>query len=241
MKTPIFLFALLVSIINNLQAQERVNRKSEVTFDTYGKTLTKATGWKYNFALGRWYSNNNRLCDNDCSVFEASHNENFKWIQFRTLTHRNKKYYAMVFEYTAGYYRYPAISQDWISFNITNCLVYDSTEYYNAIKKLDSLPEKGVQMFAMVYAEIKSNFDLLGAEDAYTEDVLFNKLTKQFQSPPEHSYACLTFKPTMSEGKKVVRFILPTHTVNCYENVTKNLSNQYYEIDIESFKKILLK
>jgi hypothetical protein len=83
-------------------------------FESKSPKLLKATGWVLNDRTGKWVSNANVLDDKICTGNCINMNSwgSFKWMQFATIKHDNKKYYVLLIEEATGSYVGP-FNNEW--------------------------------------------------------------------------------------------------------------------------------
>jgi hypothetical protein len=228
-KTITFLVALF--LISSAYSQSRQNKKM-LEFSEKSEKITKAIGWYQNDATGKWEQNKNVIYKEKCPSYWVSHlHQNFKWIQFRTITKDSLKYYVLVYEKHSGAYKYPSIKKNWEKENQTHFLVL-TQEDYSLLKETVSKKEaKNISIKSNIADYTTDRFKILGGEHLYNEENLKAKITKAIESP-SYSEKCLRINAQNVDGVDVVRFRVPETCM--YPEDAMNTS--YFEINLEEFK-----
>jgi hypothetical protein len=225
--------ALFFLISINLFSQSRENRRN-ISFDKKSEKLTEATGWMLNKETGKWVDNKNVIYDRPCPSYWVSQvSQNFKWIQFATIFHKEKKYFVFLFERQSGSYEYPSIRQNWREHNETFFFVLDSIQYDSIKKVVHSKEQKNYYFKSKISNSITSRFQSLGGEHLYNEENLLAKITTTIQ---ENQYFedCFLVNSQNIDGENVVRFRLPESKSSSEYN-----KDAYFEVDFDEFIKLL--
>lgn len=231
----ITLIALMIS--TTLSAQSRVD-KTHLTFESKSEKLTKATGWKQNKKTGKWISNKNVISDRVCPDYWISHvNQNFIWMQFKTVTHQNSTYYIFLYEQNTGAYKYPNIKKDWQTYKATRFIILSQSKY-NQIQEMLSgkTSDTTIAISSDRNGFMVSKYASLGGENAYNEKNLLAKITNTLDSKGTYDNSLL-LKTEKIDGESIIRFRLPYGYYN--ENDLFKVKEQYFEVKAEAFKKIL--
>jgi hypothetical protein len=232
-KTLLFAIILFVGILN-VKAQSRTN-KVMLEFNSKTPKITSAVGWMKNDKTGKWIENKNVVSDKKVSSSWKSHvSQNFKWLQFSTITKNGKDYYVFLYEKEDGEYKYPNIYEDWKP-EIRTCFVVFSKAQYNKIKTQVQLNTgKNIKMTSKISGYMSDRFKILGGEHLYNEDNLLAKITKAIETP-SYSNICFIINAQVTDGANVLRFRIPE---SCYSSEEK-MATAYFEVKSTVFNTIL--
>ncbi len=218
---------LITTIVNG---QGRINKQT-LSFDSKTNKLANATGWKLNGETGKWIENTNVIDGIKCPMLWVSHiTQNFKWIQFASLTHNGNKYYVFLWERLGGKYKYESIQMDWEQDNRTYFFILDSKQYSELKAAVNAKEQKDIQFNSNFTGHISDCFKVLGGEHLYNEENLLAKITNSL-GKKGYSNDCLTINAQNVDGKDIVRFLLPE---NCFST-----KYSYFEVSFEDFMTIL--
>jgi hypothetical protein len=219
----------------NSNAQRRENKET-VQFSSKSKKLTEATGWEQNKETGKWIENKNVIYNSKCPSYWVSHvSQNFKWIQFATITNGGQKYYVFLYEQLGGEYKYPNIQKDWEEDKRTCFFILTPTEYENLKKQIDLKTGENIKIKSKISGYISDRYKILGGEHLYNEENLLAKITNAIEKPG-FSETCFVLNSQVVDGQEVVRFILPE---SCYF-VEDYMKTKYFEVKATDFKTILI-
>jgi len=233
-KIMLIVIPLFLTISSFGQSREnKVNLKFEMT----SEKLTAAVGWKLNKETGKWIDNKNVIEDRICPTYMVSFiTQNFKWIKFATIKHKNSEFYVLLYESLSGEYKYPNIKEDWETNTLTQFLVIDSTEY----KKLkDAIDDKGavdVKISSKISGSMSDRYKILGGEHLYNEENLLAKITNAIEKQ-QYTETCFMINSQKVDNIDVVRFRLPEYC----RTTTNGLKEAYFETKLQEFTKILLR
>lgn len=234
MKKLLIIVVIYCITIFNLTAQIREN-KVIGTFDSESQKLTEATGWAQSSETGKWIENKNVISEEPCPSFWISHvSQNFKWIQFKTLYHNEKKFYIFVYESLRGEYKYPNIREDWEAYLRTYFFILTAEQYGEIKTKIDFKSGENIEISSKMTGYITNNYKILNGEYLYNEENLLLKITMTIEKP-RYSESCLVINSQTTDGVDVVRFRLPE---GCYY-AGKLMKTAYFEVKISDFKTLL--
>lgn len=227
------MFTLLIFSCIVVNGQERVNRENPVILKTSVK-LTDAIGWKLN-SNGKWIENKNVICDEICSEYRKSYEENFNWIQSYLISYKKQKYYVIVRERESGYYTYPAIHKDWN--------VEKGFDYY-VIKEKD-------------YLKFLANYNKKSSKILRLKQGTFGYYTDRFAD--DHNLSSLENiiikigtgiddmdkYPSYGESGPIVQFYndkirFNIDDVSLSKEPNKLMADNYFECSLEEFGKIII-
>jgi hypothetical protein len=232
-KIKFLIFTICVLNISILLSQSRENRK-KFTFTGRSQKISNSTGWSYNKEIGEWVDyknvilNNKEYKDMDKSIFiprVGKTEQNFKSIDFRTISFRGVKYYILMIQKSGGWYIYPNIRKDWISRDLYLGHIFSENEF----KKLLSL-ENEVELITTGPIRLGRIYDY---EETKFLDLIQTRLTTDESEfyMGENWERKFPVKKTKSDGSEVIRLLLPS--LSC------DFENNYFEISPKDFKKLL--
>jgi len=227
-----FLFLLITA---NTNAQSRENTKM-AELSSKSEKLTKATGWEHNKETGEWIKNKNVIHDKKCKSYcryEVS--QNFKWIQFSTITTGGEKYYVLLYEKLASSYKYPNIREGWQSEKQTHFFILTTSEYENLNKQVNLKSGEDIKITSKMKGYITNRFKILGGEHLYNEENLIAKINNTIKKGG-YSEVCFMLNSQLADGEEVVRFRLPE---SCYY-AGEDMKIKYFEVKATNFKTILI-
>lgn len=226
-----FLFAFATF---NSNAQSRENKET-VQFSSKSEKLTEATGWEQNKETGKWIENKNVIDDIKCPSYLVSHiSQNFKWMQFATITNGGQKYYVFLYERLGGEYKYPNIQEDWEADKRTYFFILTPTKYENIKKQIDLKSGVNIKVISKMSGYFSDRLNILGGEHLYNDENLLAKITNTMEKPG-YSETCFILNSQVVDGKEVVRFRLPE---SCYF-AEDYMKTKYFEVNATYFKTIL--
>jgi len=218
----------------NSNAQSRENKET-VQFSSKSEKLTEATGWEQNKETGKWIENKNVIDDRKCPSYWVSHvSQNFKWMQFATITNGGQKYYVFLYERLGGEYKYPNIREDWEADKRTYFFILTPTEYDNIKTQIDLKSGKNIKVTCKMSGHLSDRYKILGGEHLYNEENLLAKITNAIEKPG-YSETCFILNSQVVDGQEVVRFRLPE---SCY-SAEDYMKTKYFEVKATVFKTIL--
>jgi hypothetical protein len=234
MKKVVLLAMIVICGFMNINAQSRTN-ETMLEFKSKSQKLSSAIGWQKNEKTGKWIENKNVIDDRKVSSYGVSHiSQNFKWLQFSTITQNGKDYYVFLYERLGGKYKYPSIYEDWEADKRTYFFVL-STEQYEKIKtQIDLKTGKNIKITSKITDFISDRYKILGGEHLYNEANLLAKITNTIEKP-SYSESCFILNSQTTDGVNLLRFRLPER---CY-SVEKDMETKYFEVKISEFKAIL--
>ena len=236
MKIKLTLITLLLTgTLFQVFGQERTNRE-KLGFDTISGILTKATGWANNSTLGEWIDYENVISDSKDykdkykslqGAYMMSHiNQNFQKVLTKTLNYKGKTYYVLIVDKWNGRYEYPSIRENWYEFKQTIGYIYTTEEY----QKLLNL-EKLVELKTRYMVSIGSKYEKY--DETVFLDLIQTELSKEKSKySPEYNF------PIMKSKEGAIRFYLP-ESFTSYSKY--DFEKKYFEIDFDSFTKIIIK
>jgi len=239
MKSKTLILAILLySIVwSGLNAQIREN-KEILKFNLKSSKLTNAKGWEQNKETGKWVANKNVIEDRKCPSYWVSHvTQNFKWIQFATISNNGQEYYVLLFERLGGEYKYPNTQQEWENDKRTYYFIITPTQFKEIKDEIDLISGTNIKISSNMTGFITNRFKLLGGEYLYNEENLLAKITKSIERPSSTDDVCFIFNSQVIDNHEVVRFRLPE---SCYFS-EENMKGKYFEAKAKDFKKILFR
>jgi hypothetical protein len=218
----------------NILGQDRINRE-KLNFDTIIGSITKATGWSYNETQGEWIDYDN-VISNDKSYKDKypslkgpwmmSHNKNnFIKLETKSIKYLDTVYYILLYEKWCGQYKYPSIHEDWGCFKVTYGLIYTESEY----NKLSNF-ENSIDLKTIGYVEMGSAYE--GFEESKFLDLIYNELNNY----KGRNYGGFLF-PIRKTADGIIRFNLPEISSLAKDY---NFEKDYFEIDFNSFSKLII-
>jgi len=230
-----FIALLMIASLLQVSGQERTNRE-KLSFDTTSASLTKATGWAYNSTLGEWVDYENVISDSkdykdkykslQGEWMMSRTSQNFLKVQTKTVTYKGTTYYVLLADKWSGRYEYPNIQQDWYTFKQTNGYIYTKNEYQK-LMNLENL------------VELKTKYIVsLGSKYEKYDETKFLDLIQTELSKEKSKYSSEYTFPIMKSKEGAIRFYLPD-IFSSYSKYT--FEEKYFETDLESFTKIILK
>jgi hypothetical protein len=237
MKTKLFaLFIVLLCLFSaqSAIAQSREDREN-ITFTQRSAKLMKTIGWEKSPVSGKWVSHPNYVGDvNDPALHEGV---SFNWMQIDRFKFKG-------IQHTGGEYRYPALHQDWISYQSEEAVILTLEEYNKVLHSIDT-PGTHTAYFGTLkeppyLAKPVTETDLLNllTTDFNTDADAFDPKSSSFSSLSKDT---LTIDYVLDKGKPVVRFdplYLSVNLVN-YSSPLDKVPG-YYETDPATFKTLLL-
>jgi hypothetical protein len=221
---------LFAFIVNGQNREDRVS----LTFDKKTSKLTKAIGWNFNETTGKWIANVNVIHDKQCPSYWVSHiSQNFKWIQFASLTHNDSKYFVFLWERLGGSYKYPSIMEEWEEDTRTYFFILDSKQYTDLKAVVNNKEKRDIQFKSKIYGHISDRFKVLGGEYLYNENNLLAKINNALNKEG-YSEEYLIINSQNLEGKDIVRFLLPENHL-----MIKYYKKAYFEVNLQDFSTIL--
>lgn len=243
-----FITLLMTSSLLQVFGQERVNRE-KLSFDTTSGTLAKATGWAYNSTLGEWidyenvisgirdYKDKYKSLQGEWMMSKIS--QNFLKVQTKTVTYKGTKYYVLVVDKWSGRYKYPAIQEDWYTFNQTIGYIYTEQEYQK-LQNIEGLKELKTQYMVTIETRYEKY------DETTFLDLIQTVLSKE-KSKDSREY---TF-PVMKSKEGAIRFYLPEYfsTWSKYDFEPEYFSTwskydfekEYFETEFDSFSSIIIR
>jgi len=234
MKKVVLLTMIVIGGFMNINAQSRTN-ETMLEFKSKSQKLSSAVGWQKNEKTGKWIENENVIDDSKVSSYGVSHiSQNFKWLQFSTISQNGKDYYVFLYEGLGGEYKYPSIYEDWEADKRTYFFVI-STEQYEKIKtQIDLKTGKNIKITSKITGFISDRYKILGGEHLYNEANLLAKITNTIEKP-SYSESCFILNSQTTDGVDLLRFRLPER---CY-SAEKDIETKYFEVKISEFKAML--
>jgi hypothetical protein len=234
MKKVVLLTMIVIGGFMNINAQSRTN-ETMLEFKSKSQKLSSAAGWQKNEKTGKWIENENVIDDSKVSSYGVSHiSQNFKWLQFSTISQNGKDYYAFLYERLGGEYKYPSIYEDWEADKRTYFFVI-STEQYEIIKtQIDLKTGKNIKITSKITGFISDRYKILGGEHLYNEANLLAEITNTIEKP-SYSESCFILNSQTTDGVNLLRFRLPE---TCY-SAEKDMETKYFEVKISEFKAML--
>lgn len=234
MKKVVLLTMIVIGGFMNINAQSRTN-ETMLEFKSKSQKLSSAAGWQKNEKTGKWIENENVIDDSKVSSYGVSHiSQNFKWLQFSTISQNGKDYYAFLYERLGGEYKYPSIYEDWEADKRTYFFVI-STEQYEIIKtQIDLKTGKNIKITSKITGFISDRYKILGGEHLYNEANLLAEITNTIEKP-SYSESCFILNSQTTDGVDLLRFRLPE---TCY-SAEKDMETKYFEVKISEFKAML--
>jgi hypothetical protein len=234
MKKVVLLTMIVIGGFMNINAQSRTN-ETMLEFKSKFQKLSSAVGWQKNEKTGKWIENENVIDDSKVSSYGVSHiSQNFKWLQFSTISQNGKDYYVFLYERLGGEYKYPSIYEDWEADKRTYFFVI-STEQYEIIKtQIDLKTGKNIKITSKITGFISDRYKILGGEHLYNEANLLAKITNTIEKP-NYSESCFILNSQTTDGVDLLRFRLPE---TCY-SAEKDMETKYFEVKISEFKAML--
>lgn len=231
----LLLTSFLVAFVTfNSNAQRRENKET-VKFSSKSEKLTEATGWEQNKETGKWIDNKNVIDDRKCPSYWISHvSQNFKWIQFATISNGEQKYYLFLYERLGGEYKYPNIREDWEADKRAYFFILTQVEYESIKKQIDLKSGENIRVTSKMSGYLSDRYKILGGEHLYNEENLLAKITNAIQKPG-YFETCFVLNSQVVDGQEVVRFRLP-ESCSFEEDYMKT---KYFEVKATDFKNIL--
>lgn len=236
MKIKLTLIAFFIASCEiQVYGQERTNRE-KLNFDTTSAILSKATGWAYNSTVGEWIDYENVISENkeykenyqslSGEFMMSSKSQSFLNIQTKSVIYKGLTYYVLIIEKWSGEYEYPAIKQDWYTFKKTIGYIFTKQDY----QKLQNI-ETLIELKTQYIVSIGSKYEIY--DDSKFLDLIQTELAKEKSEYSIH----YTF-PIMKSKEGAIRFYLPDY----FSSYSKyNFEKKYFETDIDSFNKIIIK
>lgn len=254
----LFLILILISSLVASSRQDDVNLK----FTKSSTKLIKADGYSKNLELGKWIKNKNIINDKpaNSNIEKSFMVQNFDYMQLSKLEYDNNEYFVLLTEKDNGYFKYPTIYRDWISFKETTFLILtkeeikEISEYISSPKDYPFIVKKGPK----VADEINNKLKNLGGEYSYTKEVLMSRISKSIKnindlsSKVQYSYFSFPLFSTLENNKHVIRFKVPFYNFvkSNYNSPGKDLFSiriesdsleyDYFEVPAEEFKKLFI-
>lgn len=251
MKKIILGVILLLSVLSF--GQDRVEPAKKLYTSSFMPWLTAVNGYDYDESAEKWINRKNycidlegddfvKLCEKYKQITEAKSRtkQNFSEIGVMKIKYDSINYIGICFKRIEGRYRYPAIHEDWYTETTHNIVVYTMDEI-EKLKSLDSIVTLksflNVQGYNEVYGSVPSYKDCYkNLNFCFKEDYIGKK--------KDYEYTEMKIKVTMSNNKKVVRFLLPQSlkpedNILAKYNKTIDFEKHYFEISIEEFNKLL--
>lgn len=236
MKRKITLIMTIIITISvmNVNAQSRTN-KTIIEFKSESSKLTSATGWGKNEKTGKWIENKNVIDDQEVKSYWVSHlSQNFKWLQFSTLTHNGTDYHVFLYERLGGEYKYKSIREDWEADKRTYFFILTTEQYENIKTQIELKSGENIKLTSKMTGYISDRFKILGGEHLYNQENLLAKITNTIEKP-SYSESCFVLNSQTADGVNILRFRLPE---SCY-SAEKNIETKYFEVKLSEFKTML--
>ncbi|CAM3882736.1 hypothetical protein MUGA111182_15140 [Mucilaginibacter galii] len=214
-------------------AQSREDR-SNLSLNSKAVKITKATGWRKSAVTGKWVSNPNVISsDENPTVEDKSHLDNFKWMQWATIKQDGKNYYILMYEDVTGAWKYPHIKQDWQSYSKVYYFAFTEQQYNDIIKKANVQSGKNIYVKTNIYDSFLPNIE--SQEDKAYDNEIGVHLTNSFASKWPINKVFI-YNSQKVDGKDVIRFIFP---MDDESYITEALKDGYFEMSLEEFKEML--
>ena len=232
-KVKLMMMALMMCLGFMCFGQDRVNRL-KLSYLAESAKPNPVIGWKFNENTGEWVDYKNMINGNvsyktyitlnrsnlgfGTSAYTIMSGYNsFLSIQTKTIQVNQKIYYILVVEKFDGYYRYPNLEQDFISYKDTLGLIFDENEYNKLFTK-DTL-ENSVKVLAIV------------KNGHFKENTFIDKL-QSLNFEKESNYTFL-----IKRKNEIVRFYFPfdVRTYRYDFHYNPNFSKEYFETDTANF------
>ena len=227
---------LIISVISNSQSNkdtiqiERVNKEFCTFYDEFSE-LDSVTGWRMN-DNGKWIGAMNDISD-----------DNFIRIQIRKIKIKDKEYAFYLKQYRGGSWKYPALQEEWESYNEYFFCIFDKSELNNFIKDSTKFNEPYMNNINVIYDGTVYG----GHDDNYINWSLIKaKIGKLVEEP--FTLKCtfdFSLLPVKFNNDKFMRFNTEFNIVNQYKRKKKvpfnpeRFNKGYFELPFESFKKFI--
>ncbi len=233
-KLTLITFLMTFSLLQ-IFGQERTNRV-KLSFETKSGILSKATGWAYNSTLGEWIDYKNVISDDkdykdkykslQGAWMMSRIRQNFQKLQTTTVTYKGVIYYVLMVYKWSGRYEYPSIQEDWYTFKQTIGYIYTKEEYQKLLN-IESLVELKTQYMVKMGTKYEKY------DETKFLDLIQTELSKEKSKySPEYTF------PVLKSKEEAIRFYLPD-SFSIYSKY--DFDKKYFETDLESFAKIILK
>ncbi|MXN89882.1 hypothetical protein GR160_01465 [Flavobacterium sp. Sd200] len=213
--------------------QDRVNNVASISFEKTSDTLKAATGWILESNSGEWrdnpnviYTSKNWVKNTDDSGMSMNVDQNFIKMYVRTLTYKDKKYYALIMNYWNGSFEYPSLKRGWQPDRRIKAFIFPEDEF----KKLDNLNKP---------IELKSNYRVGMMESNYSEKQILLDIERELSRKVD-KYSAKYLFPVMKSDKGDIRFLVP-ELFSKYNNNLYDFSKAYFETDAQNFSKLTIK
>lgn len=226
----ILVLLVMVLAFNTSNAQDRVNRQKLSFLDKSGQ-LTTAVGWSYNETLGEWVDYNNviesdKLYKDKYKTLQGSYmmsrtEQNFISISTKTIIYKDIKYYILLVEKWAGYYKYPNIMEDWKIIKTKRGYIFSESEY-NKLNNISGVVNMETQHIVVSTGE-------------YDEIVFLDKIQTELSSEKSKYTPKYTF-PFMKTENGNIRFYIPDFS----RLIKVDFEKKYFETTLDDFNKIII-
>ena len=178
-------------------------------------TLDNVMGW-YRDTNGQWSSKKNTL----------SYIDSFKSFKIYTVECNNIEYIIFMKIYTTGYYKYPNIKVDWVSYDAANCFLIKKDDFKILLKddeiEINTIPIVDRKMITATNDIKKLRTEL-------------NNFIKKSSEKENYSNWKFEIPTYYKKQDNVVRFIFNDGTSHLKEHIGTLPERFYYECDIKKF------
>lgn len=245
MKLILFISTLFISTFS--YSQDRVNPEKKLAMSNFFVWQKIINGYDFDAGKDKWVNRKNyldyegdsiiKLCEDYKQFKEAKSRteQNFIEIGVIKVKYENLDYIGIAFTKFTGEYKYPSIHEDWQISTENHIYLYPLSK----INKLNDFDGEEVRL--PTYLRIvgySGNF-----KDCY-DDLNYVLKNKESYEKEDSNYSEMYFTKAKSNGKNVVRFLLPQSlypiTSSLYQYKKRiDFEKHYFEVSIEEFNKLL--
>lgn len=155
----LFLIVMLCSLF--AFSQERENPVIEAQIGPPLGRLTEAVGWAFDKENKQWKSEQNKIPSFSWRFqYKQIGNHNFDFYESRKVTFKDKEFYILIRQYTAGTFKYEAIKEGWFTYKKYEYLVFTPGDW----EKLRYLKDRQDNYVEMVLADFGTEYGEVNLE-----------------------------------------------------------------------------
>lgn len=232
------------------EAEQEIKDSVKVTSGRQVVLLGAASGW-VKTTEGKWVSSQNRIPfdDNDYNneyyeKFKIG-TDNFKAIQVVEMKVNDKPYYALIHQYTKGYYKNVEKQEDWKYFTAADYYLIEKRDFKRFMKDSTGFTKPRTVSLRSHYSGNVPYTNPAQLPERIAKDININLRTRHLYDTTVHTFYQFALKPVKTKTGTYMRFLpgigyakgdaLPP------EADYSLFSRQYYQTSLDYFKRFMAK